>query len=501
MGRVLFLVGLIISLLMTKIVYSLEEYAGDKAIDLPDSVKEYMDGDKEGLDGSLLKSRAIMDIKQYADMMADGKDTISALQYLVIGAKLFPYRKDIIARKNEIIENAVQATLELEKSKNKDCSVILKRVAYILSVAPDISSLSHTRKLCGKSNKIVTAIEESIVKIINKKIPTLGLNLSEQKCNNGNMNTCLNLAIREHRYGNKAKAKRLFTKICDSGFAMGCDRLGVIEYVGGSKVEAKRLFTKACDRGFTMGCDRLGMIEYVHGSKVEAKRLFTKLCDVGECYGLGVIEHDNGNKNEAKRLFGKACDSGSIEGCFELGKSEGRNGNKAEAKRLFTKTCDDGFIMGCRLLGLIELQSGNRIEAKRLFTKTCEEGKRLECFRLANLESEIGSKAKAKRLYAEVCDGGNAMGCDFLGRLEYEGGNKAKAKRLFIKACDGGAYDGCYNVACELSISKNQSSALDYLEKALSMGYDDFEQMGKDRDLDNIRETSRYKSLINKFKK
>lgn len=42
--------------------------------------------------------------------------------------------------------------------------------------------------------------------------------------------------------------------------------------------------------------------------------------------------------------------------------------------------------------------------------------------------------------------------------------------------------------------------ALDYLEKSLELGYDDFGHMGVDFDLDPIRDLPEYKTLIEKYK-
>jgi predicted esterase len=58
-----------------------------------------------------------------------------------------------------------------------------------------------------------------------------------------------------------------------------------------------------------------------------------------------------------------------------------------------------------------------------------------------------------------------------------------------------------YNLACALSMSGKRDAALDALERSIKLGYVDHEHMGKDTDLDPIRESDRFKKLITIAKK
>ena len=53
-----------------------------------------------------------------------------------------------------------------------------------------------------------------------------------------------------------------------------------------------------------------------------------------------------------------------------------------------------------------------------------------------------------------------------------------------------------YNMACVKAIEKDSAKAIEWLQKAIDAGYDDFEWMEKDTDLDNIREDEQYKELV-----
>lgn len=62
---------------------------------------------------------------------------------------------------------------------------------------------------------------------------------------------------------------------------------------------------------------------------------------------------------------------------------------------------------------------------------------------------------------------------------------------------DVGSY---YDAACLYSRMKNQTKALEYLEKSLEHGYSRFSHMNYDFDMDFLRDTEEYKALIEKYK-
>jgi tetratricopeptide (TPR) repeat protein len=58
-----------------------------------------------------------------------------------------------------------------------------------------------------------------------------------------------------------------------------------------------------------------------------------------------------------------------------------------------------------------------------------------------------------------------------------------------------------YNLTCFYSLTNNNAKAIEYLEKALQNGFDNFEHLGTDTDVDNIRNLPEFKALIEKYKK
>ena len=53
-----------------------------------------------------------------------------------------------------------------------------------------------------------------------------------------------------------------------------------------------------------------------------------------------------------------------------------------------------------------------------------------------------------------------------------------------------------YNLACSLSLAGEVEEALDALERAIRLGYSDFEYLERDPDLANVRQHRRYRVLI-----
>jgi tetratricopeptide (TPR) repeat protein len=57
-----------------------------------------------------------------------------------------------------------------------------------------------------------------------------------------------------------------------------------------------------------------------------------------------------------------------------------------------------------------------------------------------------------------------------------------------------------YNLACSLALSKRKSDALRSLQAAVSLGYNDFDWMSQDPDLEDLKNNPTFKSLLKKLK-
>lgn len=56
-----------------------------------------------------------------------------------------------------------------------------------------------------------------------------------------------------------------------------------------------------------------------------------------------------------------------------------------------------------------------------------------------------------------------------------------------------------YNLACSLALKKRQSEAIDTLEKAVSLGYDDVDWLMQDPDLDTLKNLPDFQKLISRI--
>ena len=76
--------------------------------------------------------------------------------------------------------------------------------------------------------------------------------------------------------------------------------------------------------------------------------------------------------------------------------------------------------------------------------------------------------------------------------------NYRKAEEHYLKALEiePEEYIAMYNLACIFSLQKKIDRAIEWLQKAVDAGYDDFGWMEKDTDLDNLRDDPRYKEMV-----
>jgi len=75
------------------------------------------------------------------------------------------------------------------------------------------------------------------------------------------------------------------------------------------------------------------------------------------------------------------------------------------------------------------------------------------------------------------------------------------AKKYFKKACSGKYAIGCYNLSCYYSRKKDKMSAFIYLEKAFRLGFNNWNHVMRDKDLQFIKMFPEFKSLIKRYKR
>lgn len=102
-------------------------------------------------------------------------------------------------------------------------------------------------------------------------------------------------------------------------------------------------------------------------------------------------------------------------------------------------------------------------------------------------------------LEPDNADISSVLGAVYVQLKEYE-----KAQLSYEKAYELGQNKNksvCYNLACLYSLKNQKIKALRFFEEALENGFEDFEHIKKDSDLDNIRDLGRFKDLITRYSK
>lgn len=91
-----------------------------------------------------------------------------------------------------------------------------------------------------------------------------------------------------------------------------------------------------------------------------------------------------------------------------------------------------------------------------------------------------------------------SLGNSYLERSQYSKALEQYRRVLDLEPKNPTAY---YNIACVYSRQKKSKEALEALKQALEYGFDDFDWMEKDPDLDNIRDLPEFLNLVDLYKK
>jgi tetratricopeptide (TPR) repeat protein len=81
-------------------------------------------------------------------------------------------------------------------------------------------------------------------------------------------------------------------------------------------------------------------------------------------------------------------------------------------------------------------------------------------------------------------------------RGHYTRGLAADRRIVQLRPNDANAH---YNLACSYSLLQMSSPAIDALHSSLKLGYNDFEHLMNDPDLDNVRKDSRFIRILGKY--
>ncbi len=111
----------------------------------------------------------------------------------------------------------------------------------------------------------------------------------------------------------------------------------------------------------------------------------------------------------------------------------------------------------------------------------------------------IGKKDLAVKDFERVVETDTVQGSAIRGYALIRLGRNDEARDCIGKIIEADSVGECYNVACLYSLLGDTDSALVYLRKDLEQSIGNVVRIQDDSDLDNIRDTEAYKTLVNEF--
>ena len=245
-----------------------------------------------------------------------------------------------------------------------------------------------------------------------------------------------------------------------------------------------------------------------------------KSCTKLAFYILKTTNIDN-SRDLLRNLFAKGCEYKDNQACIWSGRLEVEAGNKEKGMSYLNGLCQKTLTYACYSLWEIhkkngEFEKAEEYEKKLLalmnglesidgalaeFKQGCEANDPDACSNVGILLEKLKKEKESREFYEKSCNLGGGAGCSNLGYFKQEDGALNEAKKLYQKACFLKEEYGCYNLACIYSKKKKTDLSLQYLKMALHGGFDDFEHIKGDGDLEHVRKDSKFKSIIDEYKK
>jgi len=266
-----------------------------------------------------------------------------------------------------------------------------------------------------------------------------------------------------------------------------------------------KVMYKKCSDGEKQKCTELGLYLLKNGRIEEVKStvlsLFKKSCSLGEpraCVWVGRVEFEFG-KEKKDKLKGieditKLCHLKNTYACFslwEIYKSDfnGQEEENEEKASLYLQ----------KALGLLHGLS-DFDTALSEFEQGCLTENGVSCLNFGILLEQLDKKDKALEIYKKGCSYGSGAACSNLGFLFQSMQKIEQAKKHYTKACFMDETYGCYNLACIYSKENKIELSLQYLKMAISGGFDDWNTIEGDADLELLKKDKSYAAFINEFK-
>jgi tetratricopeptide (TPR) repeat protein len=132
-----------------------------------------------------------------------------------------------------------------------------------------------------------------------------------------------------------------------------------------------------------------------------------------------------------------------------------------------------------------------------LMPKKISTRKKLSRQELKNLDVEIGFIEGVVRRDPNFVEALQLLGDDYTRRGRFTEGLKIDEQLIHLRPEDPLAH---YNLACSYSLTEQYDQAVTALERAITLGYRDFQWLSRDPDLSKLRKHPLFKSIRAKVK-
>lgn len=170
-----------------------------------------------------------------------------------------------------------------------------------------------------------------------------------------------------------------------------------------------------------------------------------------------------------------------------------------ETLQKLVKECTDKQPSACVVLSWYFVATKKYEGAVKFGKDFCPQNP-VACYYVGEAYSNLNQLSEALPYLEDACKGDEAAGCERIGHF-YLGEKKPDgAIKYFRKACDLEESFGCYNLACVYSLKEEASIAYNALEEALQLGFEDWNTIATDKDLNFLRSQKDIPGLIEQYK-
>jgi tetratricopeptide (TPR) repeat protein len=224
--------------------------------------------------------------------------------------------------------------------------------------------------------------------------------------------------------------------------------------------------------------------------------------------GLGNIFAGKKNLNKAVEYTLKALEINpdNAVASENLGKIMLQQGNVADAFLYFKKTVEidpDNESAKSNLKQLAIIQKKIDVQAAKILNNIkSDPDNPMLYIQLGTLYQSTGYYDLAIRQYEnalfiqpDLTQALYALGITFTLKGEYDQAIETFKK---IVTSEPGNASACYNIACVYSRQNKKNEAIDWLQKAVDKGYDNWDNLKNDPDMENIKNEPAYRKLLEK---